>query len=64
MFDAAGSATRLRTLCGLIGILIVMCGCGQRGALYVPDRNARVVTRPPTASAPDAPSSAPVSVPK
>jgi len=42
--------------CTLAGI----SACGQRGALYVPDKNARVVTHPPAASAPgSAPSSAP-----
>jgi predicted small lipoprotein YifL len=54
------------------GVLVGLTGCGQRGALYMPDRNARVVTRPagaaraatasaPAASAPtsSAPSSAP-----
>jgi predicted small lipoprotein YifL len=38
---------------------ICLAGCGQRGPLYMPDKNARVVTRPATASAPDASSSAP-----
>ena len=27
----------------------LLAGCGQRGPLYLPDRNARVVTRPGTA---------------
>jgi len=47
----------------------MLSGCGQRGPLYMPDKNARVVTRPGsaqaavTSSAPEdssAPSSAPV----
>ncbi|HTV78692.1 MAG TPA: lipoprotein [Steroidobacteraceae bacterium] len=42
------------------GLALVLAGCGQRGPLYIPDRNARVVTRPASASAPaSAPSSAP-----
>jgi predicted small lipoprotein YifL len=49
-------------------VLLGLAGCGQRGPLYMPDRNARVVTRPAAAthaaaaSAPagsSAPSSAP-----
>jgi predicted small lipoprotein YifL len=48
---------------GLIAsVMLVMAGCGQRGPLYVPDKNARVVTHPAPASAPgdsSAPSSAP-----
>jgi predicted small lipoprotein YifL len=49
------------TACTLLGV----AGCGQRGPLYMPDRNARVVTRPAAnASAPapadaSGPSSAP-----
>jgi predicted small lipoprotein YifL len=40
----------------------LLAGCGQRGPLYLPDRNARVVTRPGTAgSAPR--SAAPASSP-
>jgi predicted small lipoprotein YifL len=39
-------------------VLLGLTGCGQRGALYMPDRNARVVTRP-AASAHAATSSAP-----
>jgi predicted small lipoprotein YifL len=39
-----------------------LAGCGQRGPLYVPDKNARVVTRPAAdSSAP--PASAPSSAP-
>jgi predicted small lipoprotein YifL len=49
----------------LLGLMacavVVIAGCGQRGPLYLPDRNVRVVTRPATVSAPEssAPSSAP-----
>jgi predicted small lipoprotein YifL len=42
-------------VCAMVGI----AGCGQRGPLYLPDKNARVVTRPAGASAPVANSSAP-----
>ena len=53
------SATRVMLACALVG-LMGLAGCGQRGPLYMPDRNARVVTRPAAASAPSsAPSSAP-----
>jgi predicted small lipoprotein YifL len=59
---------RVAQVLGLAACMLVgLAGCGQRGALYMPDRNARVVTRPATAahaatsSAPtaSAPSSAP-----
>jgi predicted small lipoprotein YifL len=56
------SATRVMLACALVGLMGLMglAGCGQRGPLYMPDRNARVVTRPAAASAPSsAPSSAP-----
>ena len=57
-------ATRILIALALLGL----ASCGQRGPLYMPDRNARVVTRPAaaanaaTSSAPtesSAPSSAP-----
>jgi predicted small lipoprotein YifL len=31
-------------------VLLGLAGCGQRGPLYMPDRNARVVTRPAEAT--------------
>ena len=37
----------------------VLAGCGQRGPLYLPDRNARVVTRPGVAAGSAPASSAP-----
>ena len=53
----------VRVLGLMVCVTIGSVGCGQRGPLYVPDKNARVVTRPAaTASAPaaaSAPSSAP-----
>jgi predicted small lipoprotein YifL len=36
----------------LASVLVIIAGCGQRGPLYVPDKNARVVTHPAMASAP------------
>jgi predicted small lipoprotein YifL len=30
----------------MVGGGIVVTGCGQKGALYLPDKNAAVVTRP------------------
>ncbi len=42
-------AQRMRRMRRLLGLLTCMtigvAGCGQRGPLYVPDKNARVVTR-------------------
>ena len=64
MFETAGNPKRAGALLALLCTLIALDGCGQRGALYMPDRNARVVTRPATASAPDARSSAPASAPE
>ena len=53
----------MRRLLGLMAcVLVGIAGCGQRGPLYMPDKNARVVTHPATSSAPpdsSAPSSAP-----
>jgi len=40
-------------------VMVGIAGCGQRGPLYMPDKNARVVTHPAAASAPQANSSAP-----
>jgi predicted small lipoprotein YifL len=34
-------------------------GCGQKGPLYLPDRNARVVTSAPAGTASQAPPAAP-----
>ncbi|HEX3835990.1 MAG TPA: lipoprotein [Steroidobacteraceae bacterium] len=39
--------------------LVSLSGCGQRGPLYMPDRNARVLTRPAASAPASAPSSAP-----
>jgi len=43
----------------MAGVVVGIAGCGQRGPLYMPDKNARVVTHPAAASAPQAGSSAP-----
>ncbi len=42
------------------GAALLLAGCGQKGALYLPDKNAQVVTTPaappvPAQSAPPAP---------
>ena len=36
-------------------LLLLLGGCGQKGALYLPDKNATVVTSAPAASAPPGP---------
>jgi predicted small lipoprotein YifL len=47
--------------------LLILASCGQRGALYMPDRNASVVTHAgasaPSSAASSAPASAPSQVP-
>ena len=40
---------------------LALCACGQKGPLYLPDKNPAVVTRP---AAPGAPVPAPASSPK
>jgi len=42
------------------GAALLLAGCGQKGALYLPDRNAEVVTTPAAQStpAPSTPASA------
>ncbi|HEY4338484.1 MAG TPA: lipoprotein [Steroidobacteraceae bacterium] len=64
MFETPTRTRRMWPLLGLICAGSILCGCGQRGPLYMPDRNARVVTRAANSSAPPAtPSSAPSSAP-
>jgi len=41
-------------------VALVAGGCGQKGPLYLPDKNAKVVTTP----APPSPGSAPASAPE
>src|SRR6266480_1375176 len=50
------------------GAALLLAGCGQKGALYLPDKNAQVVTIPaapptPTQSAPSQPAPEPQSAP-
>ena len=35
----------------VVGACLVTAGCGQKGALYLPDKNASVVTRPANSGA-------------
>lgn len=39
----------------LVGASLVMAGCGQKGPLFLPDKNASVVTRPAPAATTPAP---------
>jgi len=43
----------------LAGALLVLAGCGQKGPLYLPDKNAAVVTSAPAAAPPAAAPAAP-----
>jgi predicted small lipoprotein YifL len=64
MFETRRSSTLTVAACALLAL----ASCGQRGPLYMPDRNARVATHPaavssaPASSAP-ADSSSPASAP-
>jgi len=51
MSRARGSSAALP-----LALATLLAGCGQKGPLYLPDKNAAVVTTPP--SAPAAPASA------
>jgi predicted small lipoprotein YifL len=43
-----------------LGVLLLLAACGQKGALYLPDKNAAVVTSAPAAApAPAAPAATP-----
>ena len=33
----------------LLGAAALLAGCGQKGPLYLPDKNTRVITTPPAA---------------
>ena len=35
----------------IVGACVMTAGCGQKGALYLPDKNASVVTRPANSGA-------------
>jgi len=57
-------ALRERALCAVAAAaaLTVLTGCGQKGALYLPDKNAAVVTSappPPESPTPSAPAPQP-----
>jgi predicted small lipoprotein YifL len=41
------------------GAALLLAGCGQKGALYLPDKNAQVVTTPAAQSTPASPTPAP-----
>jgi predicted small lipoprotein YifL len=58
------SHIRWRALIGLGACsLMLLAGCGQRGALYMPDKNAQVVTRGASSGPASAPASAPSPAP-
>ncbi len=40
------------------GAALLLAGCGQKGALYLPDKNAQVVTTPAAQSTPGPPTPA------
>jgi len=41
-------------LCALLGALLMSGGCGQKGALYLPDRAPQAVPAPSGGATPDA----------
>lgn len=43
----------------LVGASVVVAGCGQKGALFLPDKNASVVTRPANTTATTPPATTP-----
>ena len=50
----------MRAALPLACALLLFVGCGQKGALYLPDKNATVVTSAPaTSAAPAAPATTP-----
>jgi predicted small lipoprotein YifL len=55
MFETRRSRTLVLAACALLAL----AGCGQRGPLYMPDRNARVATHPATSASSAPASSAP-----
>jgi diaminopimelate decarboxylase len=40
------------------GAALLLAGCGQKGPLYLPDKNAKVVTTPAAPSPPSTPATA------
>ncbi len=45
-------------------VAMVLAGCGQRSALYMPDKNAQVVTRAGSSAPSSAPAAAPAAEPR
>jgi predicted small lipoprotein YifL len=41
----------MRTALVWLALVSTLCACGQKGPLYLPDKNAAVVTRPAPAAA-------------
>jgi predicted small lipoprotein YifL len=52
----------MRRLLFATALVFVISGCGQKGPLYLPDKNAKVVTTP-AASPPSAPAQSAPSAP-
>jgi predicted small lipoprotein YifL len=47
-----------------LGVLVLLAACGQKGALYLPDKNAAVVTSPAATAPASAPAPAENPAPK
>jgi predicted small lipoprotein YifL len=47
-----------------LGVLVLLAACGQKGALYLPDKNAAVVTSPAATAPATAPAPAANPTPK
>ena len=47
-----------------LGVLVLLAACGQKGALYLPDKNGAVVTSPAATAPPTAPAPAANPAPK
>ena len=47
-----------------LGVLVLLAACGQKGALYLPDKNAAVVTSPASTAPATAPAPAANPTPK
>jgi predicted small lipoprotein YifL len=45
------------------GAALALAGCGQKGPLYLPDKNARVITTTPAPQPQSAPEQAPPTTP-
>jgi predicted small lipoprotein YifL len=60
-----GSCSRALHAAAAAATLTVLTACGQKGALYLPDKNAAVVTSaPPAPESATAPAPAPASAPQ